>query len=78
MEDFGPATRMLALHPFILRGVIFLDLSEIQGLSSQLSGLQIDTSQPSEQLEISLKHQYVPYLVQFYTYRGTPLKGIRQ
>ena len=41
---------------------------EVQGLSSQLSGLQIDLSQPPEQLEIGLKHQYVPYLVQFYTY----------
>ena len=40
----------------------------LQGLSSQLSGLQIDISQSPEQLEISLKHQYVPYLVQFYTY----------
>ena len=38
----------------------------LQGLSSQLSGLQIDISQPPEQLEINLKH--VPYLVQFYTY----------
>ena len=35
----------------------------LQGLSSQLSGLQIDISQPPEQLEIGLKHQYVPYLV---------------
>ena len=43
-------------------------LSELQGLSSQLSGLQIDLSQPPEQLEIGLKHQCVPYLVQFYTY----------
>ena len=40
----------------------------LQGLSSQLSGLQIDVSQPPEQLEIGFKHQYVPYLVQFYTY----------
>ena len=35
----------------------------IQGLSSQLPGLQIDVSQPPEQLEISLKYQHVPYLV---------------
>ena len=40
----------------------------VQGLSSQLSGLQTDISQPPEQLEIGLKHQYVPYSVQFYTY----------
>ena len=40
----------------------------VQGLSSQLSELQIDISQPPEQLEIGLKYQYVPYLVQFYTY----------
>ena len=33
MEGFGPATRMLALHPFILRGVIFLDLSVV-GISN--------------------------------------------
>ena len=36
--------------------------------TTQLSGLQIDLSQPPKQLEIGLKRQYVPYLVQFYTY----------
>ena len=40
----------------------------LQGLSSQLSGLQIEISQFPEQLEISLNYQYVPYLVQFYAY----------
>ena len=40
----------------------------VQGLSSQLPGLQIEISQPPDQLKISLKYQYVLYLVQFYTY----------
>ena len=39
---------------------VYLSLcrDEVQGLSSELSGLQIDISQPPKQLEISMKHQY--------------------
>ena len=48
----------------------------IQGLSSQLSGLQIDIIQPPEQLQTSLKYRCVPYLVQFYTYSKPSVEHI--
>ena len=56
--------------PYVKMAALFRAKVRLQGLSGQLITLKIVVSQPSEQLEINAKYQYVLYLAQFCTYSG--------